>query len=48
VLAETAFVLCRLAQRFEKLESRDKNPWKGHQTLTAKNANGCKVALYRA
>jgi cytochrome P450 len=46
VLAESAFVICRLAQTFERLQSRDTESWNGQQTLTAKNANGCKVALY--
>lgn len=47
VLAESAFVICRLAQTFERLQSRDIEPWNGQQALTAKNANGCKVAFYR-
>lgn len=46
VLAEFAFVICRIAQTFEHLESRDAEPWNGRLTLTAKNVNGCKIALY--
>ncbi|KAF2675780.1 cytochrome P450 [Lentithecium fluviatile CBS 122367] len=45
VLAEAAFVVARLAQRFEKLESEDARPWKGKMRLSAKNLNGCKVCL---
>ena len=48
VLAESAFVLARLAQTFERIESRDPKPWKELVMLTARNANGCKVALYAA
>jgi cytochrome P450 len=47
VLVEAAFFLARLAQRFEKLETRDEKPWKGQLMLTAKNLNGCKLALIR-
>lgn len=47
VLVEAAYVLLRLAQRFEVLESRDKSDWVGENKLTCKSKNGCKVALYR-
>lgn len=47
VLVEAAYTLARMAVRFETLESRDEKPWKGDIKLTCKNANGCKVALYR-
>ena len=46
VLVEAAYTLVRMATRFETLESRDERPWKGVVTLTCKNGNGCKVALY--
>jgi cytochrome P450 len=46
VLAEAAFVLARMAQRFQKVEPRDEKPWKGQLMLTAKNSDGCKVALF--
>jgi cytochrome P450 len=46
VLAEAAFVICRLAQSFGRIESRDTKPWKEIRALGAKNANGCKVALF--
>jgi cytochrome P450 monooxygenase len=45
VLAESAFVICRLVQKYGRLESRDAEPWNGKRALTAKNANGCKVAF---
>lgn len=47
-LAEAAYVLARVAMRFEKLESRDGREWKGEMKLTCKSANGCKVALFKA
>ncbi|KAI0379219.1 cytochrome P450 alkane hydroxylase-like protein [Hypomontagnella monticulosa] len=47
-LAEAAYVLARMAMRFEKLESRDDREWKGEMKLTCKSANGCEVALYKA
>lgn len=47
VLVEAAYVLVRLAEKFEVLESRDKEDWVGELKLTCKSKNGCKVALYR-
>lgn len=47
VLVEAAYVLLRLAQRFEVLKSRDKSDRVGENKLTCKSKNGCKVALYR-
>ncbi|KAF1950710.1 cytochrome P450 [Byssothecium circinans] len=47
VLFEAALVIARLAQNFERLESRDARQWKGMLRLTGKNANGCQIALYR-
>lgn len=46
-LAEASFVICKLAGTFEVLEARDERPWKGRQTLSAKNIHGCKIALRR-
>ncbi|KAH3913400.1 hypothetical protein HBI56_083990 [Parastagonospora nodorum] len=46
VLVEAAYVLVRLAKKFEVLESRDKEDWVGEMKLTCKSKNGCKVALY--
>jgi len=45
-LAEASYILIRIAQRFENLESRDSRPWKGERKLTCSNANGCKISLY--
>jgi cytochrome P450 len=47
VLVEAAYVLVRLAKKFEVLESRDKDDWVGELKMTCKSKNGCKVALYR-
>ncbi|KAI1407124.1 cytochrome P450 alkane hydroxylase-like protein [Hypoxylon sp. FL1857] len=47
-LVEAAYVLARMVMKFEKLESRDDQEWKGEMKLTCKSANGCKVALYKA
>jgi cytochrome P450 len=46
VLAEAAFVVARLTKTFSRAESRDAKPWKELVMLTAKNINGCKIALY--
>lgn len=45
-LVEAEYVLARMAQRFERMESRDSMDWKGDMKLTCKNANGCKVAVF--
>ncbi|KAJ4348029.1 uncharacterized protein N0V89_009401 [Didymosphaeria variabile] len=47
VLAEAAYVVARLAQTFTRVESRDDRPWKEVVRMTAKNANGCQVGLFR-
>lgn len=44
-LGEASCVLIRLAQRFQKLESRDSSDWQGAIQLIARNINGCKVGL---
>ncbi|CAG8977313.1 hypothetical protein HYALB_00012718 [Hymenoscyphus albidus] len=44
-LVEAAYVVARLAERYEILECRDKEPWEGEIKLTCKSANGCKVAF---
>ncbi|KAF1967916.1 putative cytochrome 52A13 [Bimuria novae-zelandiae CBS 107.79] len=46
-LKEAAYVVARLAQTFSSVESRDDRSWKVIVRLTAKNANGCKVGLFR-
>jgi cytochrome P450 len=42
---ETFYVVARMMQEFQKIESRDNRPWQGHTALTARNANGCLVSL---
>ena len=44
-LVEAAYVVVRFAQEFEKIEARDEREWRGRVQLTAKNANGCRVAF---
>ncbi|KAF7852728.1 hypothetical protein EAF04_010921 [Stromatinia cepivora] len=45
-LMEASYVLAMLAQRFERIESRDERDWAGDVKLIARNVNGCKVAFY--
>ena len=45
-LTEATYVLVRMAQNFEKLESRDSRPWTEKITLTASSANGVRVGLF--
>ncbi|KAJ4347351.1 uncharacterized protein N0V89_011292 [Didymosphaeria variabile] len=40
VLVEAAYVLVRMARRYEMIESRDGKAWKGDVKLTCKDANG--------
>ncbi|KAL9031244.1 MAG: hypothetical protein Q9196_000712 [Gyalolechia fulgens] len=47
-LTEASYVIVRILQEFHHIESRDAREWTGKVQLTAKNANGCKVALFRA
>lgn len=47
-MIEASYVVVLIAQAFKGLESRDKEDWAGQVKLTAKNANGCKVALIPA
>ncbi|KAI9705363.1 MAG: hypothetical protein M1820_005193 [Bogoriella megaspora] len=47
-LGEASCVLIRLAQAFDRIESRDGEDWAGDQKLVAQNVNGCKVALIPA
>ena len=47
-LAEASYTIVRIAQAFKGLESRDAMDWAGQMKLTARNANGCKVALIPA
>ena len=42
---EASYVIVRIMQEFSQIESRDSKEWTGQVQLTAKNANGCKIAL---
>ena len=44
-LTEASYVIVRLLQQFSRIESRDSREWTGKVQLTAKNANGCWIAL---
>ena len=44
-LAEASFVLVKIVQKFRCIESRDDREWAGQMKLTARNANGCRIAL---
>ncbi len=47
-LTEVSYVVVRMLQEFRGIESRDERDWVGKVQLTAKNANGCKIALMPA
>lgn len=40
--------MIRIAQTFERIESRDDRPWKADQRLVVMNANGCNVGFVPA
>ena len=42
---EASYVIARILQEFSQIESRDSKDWTGQVQLTAKNSNGCKIAL---
>ncbi|KAL9630576.1 MAG: hypothetical protein Q9164_006344, partial [Protoblastenia rupestris] len=44
-LVEASFIVVKIMQEFRQIESRDDLDWTGQVQLTAKNANGCKIAL---
>lgn len=46
-LVEAAYILARLAQEFDGLESRNDRSYKGRIGITMKNAYGCQVAFRR-
>lgn len=46
-LTEASYVVVRLAQTFDRVESRDPNPWTEGLGLTTVNLNGAKVALIK-
>ncbi|KAL8627035.1 hypothetical protein Q9189_007273 [Teloschistes chrysophthalmus] len=47
-LVEAVYVIVRLMHEFGRIESRDDREWTGQVQLTAKNANGCKIAAFPA
>ncbi|CAJ0553157.1 Ff.00g116690.m01.CDS01 [Fusarium sp. VM40] len=47
-LTEAMYVLVRMAQEFETIESRDEEPWVESLELTVSSGNGVKVAVQRA
>ncbi|KAI4207639.1 MAG: hypothetical protein LQ346_000446 [Caloplaca aetnensis] len=44
-LTEAAFVSVRLLQKFDRIESRDSEPWREKISLTCASLNGCKKSL---
>lgn len=46
-LTEASYVVVRLAQTFDRIDSRDPNPWTEGLGLTTVNLNGAKVALVK-
>jgi len=44
-LVEASYVIVTLMREFSHIESRDGRGWTGQVQLTAKNANGCKIAF---
>lgn len=47
-LVEASYLLVRMALAFQRIESRDDQPWAAAERLTTSNANGCKIALIPA
>jgi hypothetical protein len=44
-LVEAAYLLAKLARRYEVLESRDEREWTGVLTFSCSNKYGCLVAF---
>ncbi|KAL8641184.1 MAG: hypothetical protein Q9228_001980 [Teloschistes exilis] len=44
-LTEASYITVRLMQEFDRIESRDAEPWREKLTLTCTGFNGCKVSL---
>lgn len=47
VMTEASYVLCRFAQRFEKIEARDDRPWTEIMRIGPSNMHGVKVAMVK-
>jgi cytochrome P450 len=45
-LVETAYFLVAMARKFPRVESRDERDWAGKAKLSARNANGCLIAVF--
>ena len=46
-MTEASYVIVRIMREFPGgIESRDDREWTGQVQLTAKNANGCRIALF--
>jgi cytochrome P450 len=46
-LLEASYVLTVMARTFERIENRDDRDYKAEMKLTCRNANGCKVSLFK-
>lgn len=44
-LTEASYITARLLQEFDRIESRDSEPWREKLSLTCTGLNGCKVSL---
>lgn len=44
-LAETSYILIRLLQEYERIESRDPEPWREKMQITCVGFGRCKVAM---
>lgn len=44
-MMEASYVVTRMLQEFEAIESKDSMDWTGQVQLTAKNVNGCRVSF---
>jgi cytochrome P450 len=47
-LMETSYLVVKMLRAFQAVEPRDDRDWVGQVQITAKNLNGCKVALIPA
>ena len=46
VLTESAYTVVRVLQEFERIESRDENPWTPKKALAYMGKYGVKMALF--
>jgi len=47
-LMETSYLVVKMLREFGGIEARDDRDWVGQVQITAKNLNGCKIALFPA